>query len=358
MYSFSFIINTYELYDYGEEMNKKITSRDVAKAAGVSQSLVSLILNQIPDKKIKAETRDRVLDTARRLNYTVNMNARNMKNKKAGAIGLLSTWDAHSFVFPPVIKGVQAFCAEKNTGVVICSGKIGLSGNPDYVDYYLQNRIDGLIYVSYVGVRYEGVIQEMTNKEIPFVCIIGARDLPGVSCVDVSFLESGYLAAGHLASKGYKAIGFISSMNIREFCYAKKERYEGVRKVCLEEGLDLAVHNIFGDALDEETMIQAAKEFLKQGSCDAIAATSYSCFIMLKAAAMLGFMVPQVLGVISLDNELYAPFLFPSLTTVDEPLFDIAIKATSILFEKMSGDKVCKKLELMPCMSERESTGR
>jgi len=339
-------------------MNKKITSKDVAKAVGVSQSLVSMILNQVPNKKIKAETRELVLGTAKRLNYTVNMNARNMKNRKAGAIGLLSTWDANSFVFPPVIKGVQALCAEKDTGVVICTGKKGLSANPDYIDYYFQNRIDGLIYVSFVGVKYQGVIEELTTNEIPFVCIIGARDLPGVSCVDVSFLESGYLAAKHLVSKGYKAIGFIASKNFRELCYAENERFEGLKKVCLENGINLAVENIFEDANDEISMIEAAKVYLEQGSCDAVVATSYNCFIILKVASMLGLKVPEALGVISLDNELYAPYLFPALTTVDEPLYDIARRATSILFENINGDKVCKKLELLPFLSERESTGR
>ena len=339
-------------------MNKKITSKDVAKAAGVSQSLVSMILNQVPNKKIKAETRELVLDTAKRLNYTVNMNARNMKNRKAGAIGLLSTWDANSFVFPPVIKGVQTLCAEKDTGVVICTGKIGLSGNPDYIDYYLQNRIDGLIYVSYVGVKYEGVIEELTTNEIPFVCIIGARDLPGVSCVDVNFLENGYLAARHLVSKGYKTIGFIASQNLEELCYAEKERYEGLRKVCLEKGVDLVVENIFQEAIEELSMIEAAKVYLKKGSCGAIVTTSYNCFIILKAAAMLDVKVPQELGVISLDNEIYAPFLFPALTTVDEPLYDIAKRAVGILFENINGDKICEKLELLPFLSERESTGR
>jgi len=281
-----------------------------------------------------------------------------MKKSKAGAIGLLSTWDANSFVFPPVIKGVQALCAENDTGVVICTGKTELSGNPDYVDYYLQNRIDGLIYVSYVGVRYEGVIEKLVTNEIPFVCIIGARDLPGVSCVDVSFLESGYLAGKHLASKGYKSIGFINSENLQEVCYGEKERYDGLRKVCLEKGIDMTAKDIFRDSPDEESMIEAAKEYLMQGGYDAIVSTSYSCFIILKTAAILGIKIPETLGVISLDNELYAPFLFPSLTTIDEPLFDIAKRAASILLEKMNGDRICKKLELLPFISERESTGR
>jgi LacI family transcriptional regulator len=105
-------------------------------------------------------------------------------------------------------------------------------------------------------------------------------------------------------------------------------------------------------------MIKAAKEYLKQGSCDAIVATSYSCFIILKAAIMLDIKVPEALGVVSLDNEQYAPFLFPSLSTVDEPLFEIAKRAVNILFESMNGGKICKKLELSPFLSERESTGR
>lgn len=337
-------------------MSKKVTSRDVAKAAGVSQSLVSLILNNVPDKKIKPETRELVMETARKLSYKVNINARNMKSRKAGAIGLLSAWDTNSFVFPPVINGVQSVCSENELGVVICTGKIGYQGNRDYIDYYLQNRIDGLIYVSYVGVPYKGVIEELVKNGVPFVCIIGARDLPGISCVDVSFLESGYLAVKHLAEKGYKCSAYLAGGKIEESVYAEKERFEGCRRAAEELKLEISVHTPFIGVSGEENLLEAAEEFLKAGPFDSIISTSYDCFIVLKAAAGMGIKVPQSLGVISLDNELYAPFLYPSLTTVDEPLFDIARKAMSILLEKMKGGTICEKVELAPLLSIREST--
>lgn len=341
-------------------MNKNVTSRDVAKAAGVSQSLVSLILNHVPDKKIKPETREHVIEVARQLHYEVNVNARNMKSRKAGAIGLLSSWDTNSFVFPLVINGIQSVCTENDLGIVICTGKSGLNGIKDYINYYLQNRIDGLIYVSYVGVQYDGIIDELEKNAVPFVCIIGARDLPGVSCVDVSFIESGYMAVKHLYESGYRSIAYLQGGNYNELNYAEKERIIGCKKAAEEKGLKFSMIDLYGNLDDESSMVRAAEEFLKKGGCDCdcVVATSYHCFIILKAAAKAGIKVPGALGVISLDNELYAPYVFPSLSTIDEPLVDIARNAMNILLEKIDGDKICKKLEITPLLSVRESTDR
>ena len=338
-------------------MNKNVTSRDVAKAAGVSQSLVSLILNNVPDKKIKSETREHVMKVAQQLHYEVNINARNMKSSQAGAIGLLSYWDTNSFVFPPVIKGVQSICAENDLGVLICTGKSGTHGLKDYINYYLQNRIDGLIYVSYVGVKNDGIIDELNENGIPFVCIIGARDLPGVCCVDVSFIESGYMAVKHLAENGYNSIAYIQSIHYDELNYAEKERIDGCKNAAEQNNMMFSMVDLFENSVDEDSKIQTAEEFLKKGSFDCIVATSYCCFIMLKAAVRTGIPVPGALGVISLDNELYAPYVYPSLSTIDEPLVDIAQNAMNIVLGKMNGDSVCKKLEISPLLSVRESTG-
>lgn len=339
-------------------MKKRVTSRDVAKSAGVSQSLVSLILNDVPGKKINPGTRKKVLETAKELNYTININARNMKNRKAGAIGLLSSWDTGSFVFPPVIKGIQSVCSENDLGVVICTGKKDPSGNPDFIQYFHQNRIDGLIFVSYVGITREGVIDELIKHGIPFVCIIGARDIPGVSCVDVNFIESGYLAVKHLARKGYKNIAYILPHTMEVLQYGETERLEGCMKAASELGINIKIIDKLTGIETEEKYLEAACKFLKNMDFDAIIAISFPCFMILKAAAHLGIKVPDLLGVISLDNEAYAPYLSPSLTTIDEPLFDIAKRATNILIENMEGKKNCSKVELPPLLSVRESTDK
>lgn len=337
-------------------MDRKITSRDVAKAAGVSQSLVSLILNNVPDKKIKPETRELVINTARELNYKVNINARNMKSRRAGAIGLLSVWSSNSFVFPPVIDGVQSVCTDNDIGVIICTGKAGSSGLSDYIEYYMHNRIDGLLYVSYVGVTKDGVINDLEKSGVPFVCIIGARDLPGVSCVDVSFFESGYLAIKHLAENGYKNTAYIHQGKPENGPYGEKERFEGCTKAAGDYQLSLEFDNAFVNSSDESELVKAAGNVLTINKYDSFISTSFNCHIILKTAAKLGIEVPQSLGVISLDNELYAPYLYPSLTTIDEPLFDIARRAASILLDKIHGQTVCEKIELNPLISVREST--
>ena len=83
---------------------RKITSKDVAREAGVSQTLVSFVLNNAQDKKINPATREKVIETARRLGYRVNIHARNMRTSKAEAIGFLSEWDLTSFAAAPVLK--------------------------------------------------------------------------------------------------------------------------------------------------------------------------------------------------------------------------------------------------------------
>lgn len=337
-------------------IKRKLTSRDVAKEAGVSQSLVSLILNNTPGKKIKTETREHVFKVAKTMGYKVNINARSMKSSNASAVGLLSSWDANSFVFPPVINGVKSVCTEKDLGVVICSGNRNSYGSYDFIDYYLQNRIDGLIYVSYVGVKNDGIIDELTRAGIPFACIIGARDLPGVSCVDVNFFESGYMAVKHLIENGYSRIGYLMEDREDILNYARRERLEGSNRAACEHDIELHLVENFIGITEETNYMQAAYDVLDDGRYDAIISESYKSFIILKAAARRNMNVPRDLGVISLDNDQYAPYLYPSLTTVDEPLFDIAAEATNILLDKIHGTEGCKKLEISPRLTIREST--
>jgi DNA-binding LacI/PurR family transcriptional regulator len=333
-----------------------VTSRDVAKAAGVSQSMVSFVLNNVPDIKIKEETREKVIRAARELNYQININAKNMRTNKAMSIGLLSSWETSSFVYAPIIDGLKSVCEKNNISITLCSGKKTINGSFDYIDYYLQNRIDGIAYISYVGVTYDGIIENLIKHDIPYICIIGARDLPGVSSVDVNFIESGYMAGKHLADKGYKNCAYLFSDDITELTYGEKERLKGVQDVSLSLSIRITPIQLSLKTASEGEAINKAFDIIRTNSFDSIVSTSYICFIMSKAAAILGIKVPKDIGIISLDNESYAPYLYPSLTTVDEPLFKIAAKAADILFDKIEGSTSCEKIELSPSISFREST--
>ena len=334
---------------------RKVTSKDVSREAGVSQSLVSLILNNIPGKKIKPETRKLVLETSERLGYRVNINARNMKSSRAGAIGLLSTWNEDSFVFPPVIKGVKTVCANEDMAVVLCSGKRD-SGEYDFVDYYYQSRIDGLIFISWVGVKQDGIIETLMKNNIPFVCIIGARDLENVSCVDVNFIKSGYMAAWHLANRNCKSILYLIGDSPKELNYAETERIKGAEESAEENSISLEISR---GAVNNEKLDELAGKFnniMKSGKYDGIIASSPICYFLLKVAVKYGIKIPKDIKVISIDNELFAPYLYPALTTVDQPFFEMGARAAELLMKKINGFSGCEKIELDPNVTERETT--
>lgn len=337
-------------------MGKSVTSKDVAREAGVSQSMVSLVLNNVQGIKIKDETREKVVKAVRKLNYKININAKNMRTHKAMSIGLLSSWNTSSFVFSPIIDGLKSVCEQNNNSITICNGKKLSSGNFDYIDYFYQNRIDGVAYISYVGVPYEGVIKTLKENNIPFICIIGARDIPEVSCVDVNFIQSGYIAAQHLFSQGYKKSAYILPETFEKLTYAEEERLNGFKCAAQEVGLEVMTVGIFDNIRAEEQYIKAASDFIKKHRVDSLVSTSYGCFIFLKAAAQLGVKVPEELGIISLDNDVFASYTYPSLTTIDEPLFDIASKSAKILFDNIDGDNAYEKVEVHPHISVREST--
>lgn len=335
---------------------KKVTSNDVAIAAGVSQSLVSLILNNVRGKKIKQETREHVFAVANDLGYRININARNLKSSKASAIGLLSEWDTNSLVFPPIINGLKSACFENDLELILCSDKKNSQGNYDFVDYFLQNRLDGLIYVAHVGVEREGIIEQLNKTGIPFVCIVGARDIEGVSCIDVNYIESGYMAVKHLVEQGYRRIAYILEEKYKQLNYAEIERLEGCSRAASESGAEVFYYEDMAGLCKGSIAIDIANKILDNQHFDSVISTSFKCYAVLKAAAKKRIDVPSQIGVISVDNELYAPYLFPALTTIDEPFVEMANEAVKMLLCIMSGNNECVKHEIKPVLTVRDST--
>jgi LacI family transcriptional regulator len=334
---------------------RAVTSRDVAREAGVSQSLVSLVLSNKAGKKIRPQTRAHVLAVARELGYRPNLQARAMKLRKARAIGLLSTWDTGSFVFPPVVNGLKEICDREGMALTLCTGRADTGGVPDYVAYYLENRIDGLVYLSHVGVTSEGTIARLMESRIPFVCAIGARDLQGVSSVDVDFLHNGRLAAEHLLATGCRHPLLYVPQPAN---YAERERCAGFTEAFDARGLQVRRMDAGATARTGNALVDTLRAQLRAyPQTDGFCACTHTAWHMLKAAALEGWPVPHRLRVISMDNDFYAPYLTPSLSTVDEPLEDIGREAGDMLLGLMDGTAPGEKRALPLRVTVRASSG-
>lgn len=333
---------------------RAVTSRDVAREAGVSQSLVSLVLSGKPGKQIRPQTRAHVLAVANALGYRPNLQARAMKLRKARSIGLLSTWETGSFVFPPVVNGLKEICDREGLALTLCTGRADSGGLPDYVAYYLENRIDGLVYLSHVGVGTDGVVGKLLECRMPFVCAIGAKDLPGVTSVDVDFLHNGRLAAQHLLEAGCRHPMLCVRADLN---YAERERRDGFTGAFAEAGVQVTHADACLSARGEGDLLEGLRaQLCAHPRTDGFCACTHIAWQMLRAAAMEGWRVPEQLRVLSMDNDFYAPYLTPSLSTVDEPLEAIGNTAGEMLLRLMEGAKPGEKAALPLQVTVRRSS--
>lgn len=337
--------------------SKKVTSRDVAREAGVSQSAVSMILNNTQGVSFKQETIDVVWETAKRLSYQPNLQARSMKMNKANSIGLVSLWEATSFVFSPVMEGLQRVCSERNYSITLCTGNNNEQKLPDFIQYYLQNRIDGLVFISYIGADLSETIHQLNHYKIPFVSVIGGMDIDDINGVNADLYQGAYIATEHLIKMGYKNIVFIEPEG--DLNFGERNRIEGYMQALTDyEGQkDSYIYKMKSNN-KQEGIYNLMTLLRTKAEIDAIVAShTYYGYLAITAAQKLRIKVPEQLGVISCDHDTYAPYTAVSLSTADVPLYEMGNKAGEILFELMDNPLIKpKKIEIPSKLSIREST--
>ena len=342
-------------------MKQKITSIDVARAAGVSQSLVSLALNPHTAKRVSQRTREHILSVSQSMGYRVNMNASSMKSSNANAIGIISAWDINSYVYAPIVSGVRSVCFDRNFALMVCSPQKKSNELYDFKEYYLQRRIDGAVVISYVGLEREGILSELDSAGIPYTCVIGSRNFADITSVDVNYIRSGELVAEHLADKGYDKVVYILKDYENNLNYAEAERLAGCRTVSEKNNMRFITYEGFIGNTASGDYYRSAKELVTnieehktEGKC-AVVSTSFECYSVLKAAHEAGINVPRSFGVISLDNERYNAYMMPQLTSVKQPLEEMGEEAARLLLDRLNGKNGIYKKEFMPLLSVRES---
>lgn len=348
--------------DMHEENKIKVTSKDVAREAGTSQATVSYVLNNRTDVIIKEETRQRVLEAARKLNYQVNYTAKMMKSNKAFAIGIASKWMGESNVFHAVINAAKVKCEQDDTALLICSGVQDALGMEDYIRHYQQGRIDGLLFLSYINTPIEE-LERIRQFNIPFVCVKGPRDYAHAPIVDVDYYSEGYQLGEHLVAQGYRKIAFLADhFEYERMDYAWQLRYSGLKDAIgkCEDALMLngQLEKVINSNRTEPENIEIAMRFLQSHDVDAVVDLASTCNSFLHAAKRLGIQVPQQLGVAAYDDDIDIFRTDPTITAMKEQFLDEVSVAYEILKAKIDGKPYEKNVSVPPVLKEMQSTQR
>ena len=148
---------------------KRVSSRDVAREAGVSQATVSYVLNDVKSVKIRPETRQAVLDAVEKLNYHPSHIARGMKNNRSMSVGVITDRSVTNYNFMKTLEGIRDGLSAYNYSITLLFNRSDDSFNTEILDYYNTNRLDGVIF-AFATVE-DASREELNRNGVPYVII-------------------------------------------------------------------------------------------------------------------------------------------------------------------------------------------
>lgn len=328
---------------------KSVGIREVAEMAGVSVTTVSHVLNETPHTRVAEETRVRVRDAARSLGYGPNRLAQGLRTRRSGLIGLLSEEIATTPHAGRIILGAQDAAREHDLTLVIVNTERDADGDShrDDVQALIERQVDAMLYAT----MYHRRISLPSNLQgIPAV-LIDSTDRAGIVPAVVPDEAGGATAAvTHLIEAGHRRIGFL---NNDDDVPATHGRLAGYRQVLAEHGIPFDASLV--DASPSETLpgYELARRMLDRDDRP----TALFCYNdrmamgAFRAAAELGLRIPQDLSVVGFDNqELIAANLFPGLTTVALPHYEMGVWAVETLVRLLGGQTQYKLLADRPTL--------
>lgn len=317
---------------------KKPTIYDLARIAEVSAGTVSRVLNK--RDKVHPETRERVLRAARELNLKPQVAVRTRQVAILSEPtftdrieGYAATLTAHlSFAF-----------SRRNIGVMLPS-------NP--LEQLPSAFLDGVVAVTY-DTRLHSVLHELEAR-LPVVYMDKFDALPAHYTVCSDHFGSGYLAAKHFIERGRRKLAFMGG-DAPPFA----ERLRGFRKALAEA--KLPANDQLLQLVGAHTNHSAAITRLVRSGADAIYApgTSFQALEVLHVLTyIMGLRVPHDIALIGGENEGISAFLNPPLTTLEEPLKEMAEQAAGIIDRLSSGEKIPQRQLSLPVrLLGRDSVG-
>jgi LacI family transcriptional regulator len=311
-----------------------VTMKEVARHAGVSQTTVSFVLNNAETTNIPDETRQRVLESIRKLGYRPNAAAQGLRMRRSGIFGFVTDEIAISPHAGKIFEGAQDVAWENGRILMLVNTK----SNPDLeataIDLLLSRRVEGIIYAT---MYHRPKKLPPGLREFPTVlldCFVEDRQLPSV--VPDEF-GGGYAAVKYLLEKGHRRIGFVNHI---EDIPAAVGRLEGYKSALQDYGIPFDPELVCYDESHQDNGYDCAHQLLQKENRP----TALFCFNDRTAMGVYdairnqNLKIPEDVAVVGFDNqEIIAAHLYPPLTTMELPHYQMGSWAVQKLVEILSG---------------------
>ena len=320
--------------------SQKITSMEVAKLAGVSQSAVSRVFT--PGASSSKKTNELVRKAAAELGYRPNVLARSLITGKSRMIGLVVAY-LDNYFYPEALELLSSALQKKGYHVLIF-----MSGNKegdiaDAVDEILDYQVDGIIAAS-VSMSSD-LAKRCTSAGVPVVLFNRTQDDDRLSAVTSDNFQGGQKVARFLLAGGHKRIGYIAGW---EGASTQRDREKGFTEELVRNGQELYAREV-GNFNSDEARQAARTMFSKQNFPDAVFVANDAMAIAVIDVIRfeLGLKVPEQVSVVGYDDVPISSWPAYDLTTVRQPANRMVAETVSILIESIENKTtIARRIEI------------
>lgn len=331
-------------------MLKHPTILDVAEEAGVSKSLVSLVMRG--SDRVSASSKEAVLDAARKLGYRPNAAARTMVRRRSYVIGVLVS-NFHNPFFADLIDGIDSAALNAGYRSILTTGNREAERERLAVSTLLEMRVDGLILIS---PAFEREIAIEASQTVPTVLVGKVMKAATVDSVSNDDRKGAGMAVDHLVELGHRRIAHIDG-SVEPGARPRRTGYE---RSMHRHGLDNETRSVRG-SFTEEGGRTGMRRLLAEGPrpTAVFVANDLAAIGALEVLDAEGLNVPGDISVVGYDNTALAASHRLGLTSIDQPRSEMGHMAAGLILTRIEEKRTtARHVVLAPELVVRESTGR
>lgn len=316
---------------------KKVTIMDIAEKANVSPSTVSRVLRG--SAEVAKAKREAVMRAVETLQYRPNIFAQSLASGQSMTIGVM-TQNFGSPFYDGILQGILLGLEESEYWPLFADGRWQSDVELNALHLLLDRRVDGLIVI---GGQLPAEKLQVVARQIPLIVV--ARHIPSLpeNCLYLNNYEGGYRATRYLIEMGHRDIVHITAPNVNPIAIDDiEERYRGYCQAIQDVGWSVDSRLVVEGNLQQQSGVLAVEMLMARGRpfSAIFAANDQMAFGARLALYRRGIRVPEDVSLIGFDDEPFAPYMVPPLTTMRQPALDMGRVAAQAVLDVLNRKKL------------------
>lgn len=325
-----------------------VTIYDVAREARVSMATVSRVVNG--NQNVKPETRNKVNEVIKKLNYRPNAVARGLASKRTTTVGVIIP-DISNVYYSQLARGLEDIATMYKYHSIISNSDNDPEKEKEIFNNLLSKQVDGIIFL---GGTISEEIKDLINQSSVPVVVSGTNGKDDhIASVNIDFKQAAEEATQHMIEKGAKKFALVGGDYSKK---AQDDVLQGLTKVLNQHHLELDEALHFSGKESYKEGIKAFEK-LQNNMPDAILSISDEQAIgILHSALDAGANVPEDLQILSFNNTRLVEMVRPQLSSVIQPLYDIGAVGMRLLTKYMNEEDIEEPNVILPHRIEYRGT--